>query len=78
MNHLLPQFENAISSKLFPRSFKDTIHITRRLGFRYLWIDALCISQDDPADWNEEGPKMASYYGQSALMIAATTAEDSS
>lgn len=78
LDHLLPQFRNAISSELLPTSFKDAIYITRRLGFRYLWIDALCISQDNPADWNEETPKMASYYGQSTLMIAATTAEDSS
>jgi hypothetical protein len=74
---LLPQFQDAIPPKLLPRSFLDAIEITRRLGYRYLWIDALCISQDNAADWAEEAPKMALYYGQSALMIAATAAEDS-
>jgi hypothetical protein len=75
---LLPQFQDAIPSDLLPKSFVDAIEITRRLGFRYLWIDALCISQDNAADWAEEAPKMALYYGRSALMIAATAAEDSS
>ena len=27
--------------------FRHAIHVNRALGFRYLWIDALCIMQDD-------------------------------
>lgn len=77
-DQLLTQFQEGIPLEQLPRSFLDAIHITRELGFRYLWIDALCISQDNATDWAEEAPKMALYYGQSALMIAATAAEDSS
>lgn len=77
-DQLLPQFQEEIPLEQLPKSFLDAIYITRELGFRYLWIDALCISQDNAADWAEESPKMALYYGQSALMIAATAAEDSS
>lgn len=75
---LITEYQEAIAPEVLPRSFRDAIDITRRLGFRYLWIDALCISQDNAVDWAEEAPKMASYYGQSTLMIAATAAEDSS
>jgi len=75
---LIPAFQKAIPFDLLSKSFSDAIDITRRLGFRYLWIDALCISQDNAEDWREEAPKMASYYGRSALMISATAAEDSS
>ena len=32
----------------FPKTLQDAVRITRRLGIRYLWIDALCIVQDDP------------------------------
>jgi hypothetical protein len=78
LNKPLIPFRDAIPLEQLPKTFEDAINITRRLGFRYLWIDALCISQDNTADWNEEAPKMASYYGQSALMIAATAAENSS
>jgi hypothetical protein len=36
-------------SELWP-TFRDAIYITRRLGVRYLWIDALCIIQDSTED----------------------------
>ncbi|KAH8892614.1 HET-domain-containing protein [Thozetella sp. PMI_491] len=74
---LIPQFQEAIPVLSLPKNFVDAIYITRRLGFRYLWIDALCISQDNAAEWVEEAPKMSYYYGQAALMISATTPKDS-
>jgi hypothetical protein len=53
--------------------FKEAIFITKRLGFCYLWIDSLCIIQDSDngEDWTIESKKMAQYYGQSTLNIAA-------
>jgi hypothetical protein len=38
-----------------PRSFRDAIQITRWLGYRYLWIDSLCILQDSHEDWASVG-----------------------
>jgi hypothetical protein len=75
---LVTEYQKGIAPELLPRSFRDAIDITHQLGFRYLWIDALCIIQDNAGDWAEEAAKMASYYGHSTLMIAATAAEDSS
>lgn len=34
-----------------PQTLRDAITITKRLGFRYLWIDALCIVQANMEDW---------------------------
>jgi Heterokaryon incompatibility protein (HET) len=36
-------FKRAIDTALLPRTFQDAIQVTRSLGYRYLWIDALCI-----------------------------------
>jgi hypothetical protein len=35
-----------------PANFRDAITVTRSLGFRYLWIDSLCIIQDTAEDWD--------------------------
>ncbi|KAJ5707092.1 hypothetical protein N7488_006893 [Penicillium malachiteum] len=34
-----------------PQNIQDAILIKSRLGYRYLWIDALCIVQDSKSSW---------------------------
>jgi hypothetical protein len=45
---------------------------------RYLWIDSLCIVQDDFEDWTREAPQMGQLYNQAYLVIAASGSRDSS
>jgi hypothetical protein len=33
------------------QTFQDAVKLARQLGQRYLWIDSLCIIQDDKDDW---------------------------
>jgi hypothetical protein len=50
-----------IDMECLPKIFQDAIEITRDLGIKYIWIDALCIVQptaDDTGDWEEEIPLM--------------------
>lgn len=54
------------------KTFRDAVQITRGLGIQYLWIDSLCILQDDRVDWEIESAKMASVYMNSHLNLAAT------
>ena len=54
--------------------FRHAIQLTRSLGFRYLWIDALCIMQDDEVEKMYEIMRMDEIYFNSALNIAATEA----
>ena len=53
--------------------FQDAIYMTRALGLQHIWIDALCIIQDDSEDWEIESSKMASIYEGAQLTIAANT-----
>lgn len=46
----------------FPQTLRDAITITKSLGFRYLWIDALCILQDSKGDWEKEAAVMGKVY----------------
>jgi hypothetical protein len=41
-----------------PKTFQDAIIVTRKLGVQYLWVDSLCITQDDEDDWNRESRLM--------------------
>jgi hypothetical protein len=61
-----------------PKTFRDAIYITRQLDIQYLWIDSLCIVQDDEADWLIESEKMGFIYEHAALTIAACDARNSS
>ncbi|TGO11283.1 hypothetical protein BTUL_0113g00130 [Botrytis tulipae] len=60
-----------------PKTFQDAIEIFRALGVRYMWIDSLCIVQNDSNDWEKEAVLMADIYTNSYLNIAATAAKDS-
>lgn len=57
-----------------PATFRDAIAVTRSLGYQYLWIDSLCIIQDDRHDWGVEAEQMASIYKNGALTLAAAAA----
>lgn len=60
-----------------PQTFIDAVKITRRLGLKYLWIDSLCICQDDPEDWAREAGRMAYVYSNAYVVIAANRSSDS-
>lgn len=70
------RFYNSIPQDQLSRTFADAIEVTRRLGRRYLWIDALCIIQDSKEDWNIEASTMGEVYSRSYLSIAATASTD--
>jgi hypothetical protein len=65
---------SAISVTMLPRTLQDAIHVTRQLGQKYIWIDAICIIQDSTSDWERESATMASVYRNAYLTIAAGTA----
>ncbi|KAE9966282.1 hypothetical protein BLS_007115 [Venturia inaequalis] len=54
----------------------DAVRITRELKLRFLWIDALCIVQDDRLDWQRESAKMGAIYSMSYLTIAVDSGID--
>ncbi|KAH0498520.1 hypothetical protein TgHK011_005772 [Trichoderma gracile] len=75
--HNLQARRDGILLETLPMTFQDAIDMTRRLGVRYLWIDALCIIQEDEEDWLKEAPQMATIYENAYLTLAATASTDS-
>ena len=58
----------------FPATLKDAIVFAKGLGFQYIWIDALCIIQDDSRDWEEQSAAMTAIYHGCSLNIAIADA----
>jgi hypothetical protein len=54
-----------------PQTFRDAIDVVRALGFQYLWIDCLCIIQQDGEDWRREAPRMLEVYANAVVTIAS-------
>lgn len=59
-----------------PKTFQDTINVIRKLHVRWLWVDSLCITQDDMDDWRKESGAMASIYQNAYITIMATASSD--
>ncbi|EWG35949.1 hypothetical protein FVEG_00129 [Fusarium verticillioides 7600] len=72
------EFCHSISFARFPKTFQEAIIVCRKLNIEYLWIDSLCIIQDDEHDWAVESPKMCDVYQNAYLTIAAAAAHNSS
>ncbi|KAF5636680.1 tol [Fusarium tjaetaba] len=64
-------FKSSIPVDELSRVFIDACNTTKRLSHEYLWIDALCIIQDDPTDREHEVGCMSSIYGNSCLNLSA-------
>ncbi|RSL66689.1 hypothetical protein CEP51_012779 [Fusarium floridanum] len=64
------------------QTIRDAIDVTRAMGQRYLFVDAICIIQhnqgEDATDWLAEAPLMGRYYQNALCTIAAAGAYDSS
>lgn len=70
-------FETNIPITELPKSILDSALITIRLGYSYLWVDSLCIVQDELDDWSKEARTIGQVYGNSVLTIATTVTDNS-
>jgi hypothetical protein len=61
-----------------PKTFRDAITVTRQFSVPYIWIDSMCIFQDDVQEWSREAAAMCDIYSRALCNIAATEAIDGS
>lgn len=60
-----------------PKSIRDAVDVTVKLGLELLWVDALCIIQDSVEDWTREAAAMGDVYSNSFITPAAVGASSS-
>ncbi|KAK2741335.1 heterokaryon incompatibility protein [Colletotrichum kahawae] len=69
----LNEFKDHINVADLPSTFNDAITVSQDLEIPYLWIDSLCIIQDDTRDWEQEAARMADVYGKAFIVITASS-----
>nr|XP_036578178.1 uncharacterized protein CTRU02_11967 [Colletotrichum truncatum]KAF6785342.1 hypothetical protein CTRU02_11967 [Colletotrichum truncatum] len=72
---LLPNSISQIRNRL-PLTILDTITLVKLLGLRYLWVDLLCLIQDDPDDLSRGTAVMDNVYERSWLTVIAACGHD--
>lgn len=70
--------QKGLPSKVLPETIQDAIRVTRDLGVEYLWVDSLCIVQDDEKEVLEQISLMAQIFEGSYITIAASQSSRSS
>ncbi len=70
--HNIGRLQQSIEPSEIPRCVSDAIDLTRSLGERYLWIESLCLIQED----QEALSRMPDIYRSAVLTIVADGTED--
>lgn len=68
----VPERRNPFAMWQLPETMQDAITITWELGFRYIWIDSVCIPKG--SNWDTEASMMHEVYGNAAFTLAACSA----
>ncbi|OCL01472.1 HET-domain-containing protein, partial [Glonium stellatum] len=74
-NNLENMKQRIVLSNL-PQTFQEAIYITKKLRIRYIWIDSLCIVQNNEEDWLQEAALMGKVYERGLCNIAATASAE--
>lgn len=69
-----PKFRNSISTHELSSTFRDAALLVCWLGFKYIWIDSLCIFEDSLSEWQQESKAMVDVYRHSFCNISAAAA----
>jgi Heterokaryon incompatibility protein (HET) len=59
-----------------PKTIRDAIDATRMIGIPHIWVDALCIPQDDIMVKSEQIAQMDKIYRSAAVVFVAATGSD--
>ncbi|EEU40003.1 uncharacterized protein NECHADRAFT_75851 [Fusarium vanettenii 77-13-4] len=69
----IAQMRRGIDISQLPSTLRDASIVCSRLGIDMLWIDSLCIIQDDANDWNKESRKMGDIYQNAFFTIVSAS-----
>lgn len=74
----MTELEKGVELRKLPNTYKQAIQFAAQMEYvGWIWIDSLCIIQDDKDDWTHESSDMQRVYHESFLNISATASRDS-
>jgi len=71
-SNISSHMKEGITLQSLPKIIQDAIFVCRGTEIQYLWVDALCIIQDDRNDWAKESANMLNIYASSTFTIAVS------
>ncbi|KAF4417743.1 tol [Fusarium acutatum] len=77
--HLLQSNVEAFQDRLpnldMPQTYLDAMWLAKKLGIRHIWIDRICITQDNREEMDDHIKHMAYVFSNSYLTIVAATGD---
>jgi hypothetical protein len=70
-------YEKGVAISELPTTLQDAILLSWRLDLKFIWIDCLCILQDDENDLAREIADLPAIFGNAYVTISASRASDS-
>lgn len=67
------ELHSGVSLDRLPIAFREAIELVKSLGYKYIWIDCLCILQNgegSEADWRSESARMGDVYSNCILNLS--------
>lgn len=66
-----------VHEQTIPPTILDAINVCKALSIRYLWVDSLCIIQDNKSDWERESLSMTLIYKNAFVTICTPSSKSS-
>lgn len=63
----------SVDDEAIPRTIRDAIRLVTNLGEKYIWVDSLCICQDEMENKMNQIMNMGNIYSQALLTIVAAS-----
>ncbi|KAH7066526.1 heterokaryon incompatibility protein-domain-containing protein [Paraphoma chrysanthemicola] len=67
---------NTTLPDIIPQTVRDAVIVTRKMGYRFLWVDEFCIDQTDEANKATQIRNMDSIYHNAEITIVAAAGTD--
>jgi hypothetical protein len=68
-------FQDRLPNQDMPQTYLDAMWLAKKLGIRHIWIDRICITQDNREEMEDHVKHMAYVFSNAYLTIVAATGD---